>query len=69
MEGGVIGIIEDGDPIRIDIPKREISLKLSDEEIEKRLKAWRPRKPKITKGYMGRYAKMVSSGGEGAVAG
>lgn len=68
MEGGVIGIIEDGDPIRIDIPKREISLKLSDEEIEKRLKAWRPRKPKITKGYMGRYAKMVSSGGEGAVA-
>jgi len=68
MEGGVIGIIEDGDPIRIDIPKREISLKLSDEEIGKRLKAWRPRKPKITKGYMGRYAKMVSSGGEGAVA-
>jgi len=69
MEGGVIGIIEDGDPIRIDIPKREISLKLSDEEIGKRLKTWRPRKPKISKGYMGRYAKMVSSGGEGAVAG
>ena len=69
MEGGVIGIIEDGDLIRIDIPKREINLKLSGEEIEKRLKAWRPRKPKITKGYMGRYAKMVSSGGEGAVAG
>jgi len=68
MEGGVIGIIEDGDLIRIDIPKREINLKLSGEEIEKRLKAWRPRKPKITKGYMGRYAKMVSSGGEGAVA-
>lgn len=68
MEGGVIGVIKDGDPIRIDIDKKEIRLKVPEEEIAQRLKEWRPRKPKISKGYMARYAKTVSSGGEGAVA-
>ena len=67
MEGGPIAIVEDGDRIAIDIPKRRITLKVEDKEIEERLSKWRPPRPKISKGYMARYARMVSSGGEGAV--
>ncbi len=67
MEGGPIAIVEDGDRIAIDIPKRCITLKVEEKEIEGRLLKWRPPKPKISKGYMARYARMVSSGGEGAV--
>jgi dihydroxy-acid dehydratase len=67
MEGGAIAIVKDGDRIDINIPKRRITLKVSDKEIEERLSKWRPPKPKITKGYMARYARAVSSGGEGAV--
>lgn len=67
MEGGPLAIIQDGDRIRIDIPKRRIDLLLSDKEIQKRLKKWKAPKPKITKGYLSRYAQMVSSAGKGAV--
>lgn len=67
MEGGAIAIVKDGDRIDINIPKRRITLKVSDKEIEERLSKWRPPKPKISKGYMARYARAVSSGGEGAV--
>jgi dihydroxy-acid dehydratase len=67
MEGGPLAIIQDGDRIRIDIPKRRIDLLLSDKEIQKRLKKWRAPKPKITKGYLSRYAQMVSSAGKGAI--
>jgi dihydroxy-acid dehydratase len=67
MEGGPIAAIRDGDRIRIDIPKRKIDLLVSDDEIEKRLSQWKPPKPKITKGYLSRYARMVSSAGKGAV--
>jgi len=67
MEGGVIAIIKDGDRIRIDIPKRKIDVLLSDKEIKDRFSTWKPLKPKITKGYLARYAKMVTSAGTGAV--
>jgi dihydroxy-acid dehydratase len=67
MEGGTIAILKYGDRIRIDIPKRKIDVVLSDKEIQERLSRWKPIKPKITKGYLSRYARMVSSAGSGAV--
>ena len=67
MEGGVIAIIKNGDRIRIDIAKRKIDVLLSDKEIKERFNTWKPLKPKITKGYLARYAKMVTSAGTGAV--
>jgi dihydroxy-acid dehydratase len=67
MEGGRIAVVQDGDRIAIDIPKRRVTLKVPEKEIEGRLSKWRSPRPKISKGYMARYARMVSSGGEGAV--
>jgi dihydroxy-acid dehydratase len=67
MEGGVIAVLKDGDKIRIDIPERRIDVLLSDKEIKERLKSWKPPKPKINKGYLARYAKLVSSAGSGAI--
>ncbi|MDI6745334.1 MAG: dihydroxy-acid dehydratase [Thermodesulfovibrionales bacterium] len=67
MEGGVIAIIKNGDRIKIDIPNRKIDIVLSDKEIKDRLAKWKPPKPKITKGYLSRYARMVTSAGTGAV--
>jgi len=67
MEGGPIAIVRDGDRISIDIPKKRITLKVPDKEIKTRLSGWRPPRVKITKGYMERYARGVSSGGEGAI--
>lgn len=67
MEGGPIAVIRGGDRIRIDIPMRKIDLLVPEHEIRKRLSGWRPPKPKITKGYLSRYARMVSSAGKGAI--
>ena len=67
MEGGPIAIVKDGDRIKIDVPKRRIDLILTDKEIKERLSNWRPPDPKIKKGYLSRYAKMVSSAGKGAI--
>lgn len=67
MEGGLMAIVTNGDRISINIPKRKITLKLTRKEIDRRMAAWRPPQPKITTGYLGRYARVVSSGGEGAV--
>jgi len=67
MEGGPIAAIKDGDMIEIDIPNKKINVKLSDKEIQERLLAWRAPAPKITQGYMARYARGVSSASEGAV--
>jgi dihydroxy-acid dehydratase len=67
MEGGAIAVVKDGDRISIDIPKKRITLKVPDTEIETRLSIWRRPRPKISKGYMARYARVVSSGGEGAI--
>jgi dihydroxy-acid dehydratase len=67
MEGGAIAVVKDGDRISIDIPKKRITLKVPDAEIETRLSRWRRPRPKISKGYMARYARVVSSGGDGAI--
>ncbi len=65
--GGPIALIEEGDMIEIDIPKNTINVLVSDEVLEERRKAWTPREPRITTGYLARYAKLVSSGCSGAV--
>lgn len=65
--GGPIAIVKEGDIISIDIPAKSITLELSDDEIQNRLKDWKKPAPKITKGYMARYAKLVSSASEGAI--
>lgn len=67
MESGVIAIIRNGDRIRIDIPKRRVDLLVSQDEIKERLAGWKAPKPKIKKGYLARYARMVSSAGKGAI--
>jgi len=67
MAGGPIAVVEDGDRVAIDIRKRQVTLKVPDREIKKRLSMWRPPRPRITRGYMARYARVVSSGGEGAI--
>ena len=66
-EGGPIGLIKEGDIIFIDIPNKKIELKVDNAELEKRKKAFTPRQPKITTGYLARYAKMVTSASTGAV--
>ena len=65
--GGIIGIIKDGDEIYINIPNREISLKVSDEEINNRMKNFVPFPTKVKKGYLKRYSTVVSSSDKGAV--
>ncbi len=67
MEGGPLAIVKDGDLIRIDIPRRSLDLFLAKEEIKSRLDSWKKPKPKITKGYLARYARFVSSANEGAI--
>jgi dihydroxy-acid dehydratase len=54
-EGGPISVIQDGDTIEIDIPSRALNVRLSAQELKKRLAAWKPKKQKITKGYLARY--------------
>ena len=66
-QGGLIAIIEESDQIKIDIPSKTIELLISKEEIAKRFSGWRKPEPKIKTGYMARYAKMVSSAGNGAI--
>lgn len=65
--GGPIAIVKDGDLITIDIDKRKIELHLSPEEIRRRLEGWKAPSPKVTKGYLKRYAHLVSSADEGAI--
>ncbi|MGD8893112.1 MAG: dihydroxy-acid dehydratase, partial [Desulfobacterales bacterium] len=67
MQKGPIAIVQEGDLIAIDIPAKTLMLKVSDQEISDRLSKWSPPAPKITHGYMARYARMVSSASEGAV--
>jgi dihydroxy-acid dehydratase len=67
MQKGPIAIVQEGDLISIDIPAKKLTLKVSGQEIEERLSKWSPPQPKITHGYMARYARMVSSASEGAV--
>jgi dihydroxy-acid dehydratase len=66
-EGGPIAIVKNGDLIEIDIENRKLDLKLTKEEIEKRLKEYKPIEPKIKKGYLYRYSKLVESANKGAI--
>ena len=65
--GGPIALIEEGDIIKIDIPNNSLNVDVSDEELAKRKEKWQPREPKITDGYLRRYAALVTSGNRGAV--
>ncbi len=65
--GGNIALVEEGDIIKIDINANKIDLVISDEEFKKRRESWKPRQPKITTGYLARYAAMVTSGNRGAI--
>jgi dihydroxy-acid dehydratase len=65
--GGPIALIQDGDKLTIDVPNRKLHLDISDEEMAKRKAAWKPRPPKVTTGYLSRYAKLVTSADKGAI--
>jgi dihydroxy-acid dehydratase len=65
--GGPLALVQDGDMIVIDIPNRNLELKIGKDEMARRLAAWKPRPPKIQKGYLARYVKMVKSASTGAV--
>ena len=67
MEGGLIGLVEEGDTILVDITNKKLELKVSDEELANRKGKYVKPEPKITKGYLGRYAKLVTSANTGAV--
>ena len=67
MSGGPIGLLKDGDVIEIDIPARRIDVRIDECELERRRKEWTPPEPKITKGYLARYAQFVTSAATGAV--
>jgi dihydroxy-acid dehydratase len=66
-EGGPIGLIREGDIISVNIPKKKIELKVDRKELSKRKKAFKPKEPAIKTGYLGRYAKMVTSASTGAI--
>lgn len=65
--GGPIALVRDGDMICIDIMNNTITLKVSEQELQKRKSEWTPRKPNITQGYLARYAALVTSGNTGAI--
>ncbi len=65
--GGPIALVEEGDIIEIDIPNLSLNVRVSDEELAARRAKWQPREPKVTSGYLKRYAAMVTSGNRGAI--
>lgn len=65
--GGPIALIEEGDIIKINIPENTLNVDISAEEMERRRAKWQPREPKITTGYLARYASLVTSGNTGAI--
>jgi len=66
-DGGPLAVVRDGDLIEMDIPKRLLNVKLSDKELKARLASWKKPKPKITTGYLARYARMVTPSNQGAI--
>ena len=66
-EGGLIALVKEGDSIEIDIPKKRITLKVSELELAKRRKQWKPPAPKVKEGYLVRYSRMVTSAATGAI--
>jgi len=67
QEGGVIAVIREGEIIEIDIPNRSLNVRLTDDEIKKRLKEWKQPDYKVKTGYLYRYAKQVTSASTGAI--
>ena len=65
--GGLIGLVEEGDIISINIPEGKLELKVDDATLAKRREAWVCPPPNVTKGYLARYAKLVSSANKGAI--
>ena len=65
--GGPIALVQEGDIIEVDIPKRKLTLRVSQETLKKRKKNWKPQPPKVTSGYAYRYSQLVTSGSTGAV--
>ena len=65
--GGSIALVEEGDIIKIDIPANTLNVDISDEEMAARRAKWQPREPKVTTGYLARYAHLVTSGNRGAI--
>ena len=59
--------MQEGDKIKINIPELKLEIAVSDEEMAARKEKWQPREPKITTGYLARYASMVTSGNRGAI--
>jgi dihydroxy-acid dehydratase len=66
-EGGLIGLLEEGDIIDIDIDGRSLRVNLDTAELEKRRAAWKPRPPKVNSGYLARYARLAGSAAAGAI--
>ena len=67
-QGGVIGLIENGDKIEIDINKRTINLCVSDEELERRKQNFKPYQNEVPRGYLSKYQRNVSQANKGAIA-
>ena len=65
--GGPIALVEEGDIIKINIPEHFLNVDISDEEMAARRAKWQPRQPKVTTGYLARYAHLVTSGNRGAI--
>ena len=65
--GGPIAVIKDGDPVIIDINKKSIRLDVPKEELDRRMKEWRPPEPKYKKGVLAGYSRNVTSADKGAV--
>lgn len=65
--GGLIALVEEGDRISIDIDNHSLNVLVSDEELEARRAKWQPREPKVTSGYLARYASLVTSADKGAI--
>ena len=66
-DGGVIALIEEGDRITIDIPNYSVTLDVPADVLAERRKRWKAPAPRVTRGYLARYAKLVASAAEGAV--
>jgi len=66
-DGGPIGLLEDGDTVTVDIPERELSVGLSDDELDERRESWEPREPQYTGGVLAKYARDFGSAAKGAV--
>jgi dihydroxy-acid dehydratase len=66
-EGGLLALVEEGDTVHINIPNRTLILEVDEAEIARRRANWTPPEPKVKRGYLARYARMVTSASTGAI--